>query len=105
MPRKPPKHRGFRRYDPRAALAYIVRYKQSNGQRSPSERQIQAELGISAPSVVHNMLRRLEQAELLVMTAYGRGFKSELEVTPVGQAAIEQWQREQQSTERDAPGR
>lgn len=59
-PRRPKQ----RRYDPLAVLAYIATYQQSNNQRTPSQRRIQAALDISAPSVVHNIVQRLERDEL-----------------------------------------
>ena len=53
------------RYDPLAVLSYITAYQQIHPHRSPSQRRIQAALGISAPSVVHGILWRLQRAELL----------------------------------------
>lgn len=97
-----PRHR---RYDPRAVLAYIVTYKQQHNQRSPSEREIQAALKISAPSVVHNTLRRLEDAELLTITRYGRGQRSDFTLTTTGQATVERWQAEQYPTDNSSPAK
>jgi len=91
-----PRHR---RYDPRAVLAFIVTYKQAHNRRSPSEREIQAALKISAPSVVHNTLRRLEAAELLTITRYGPGRTSDLTLTVTGEAALTDWQKTHDSAD------
>lgn len=86
-----------RRYDPGAVLNYIEDYRRSNDGRSPSQRQIQTALNISAPSVVHNMLHRLQYQSLLAMTTYGRGQSAELSLTDAGQFELRRWQREQQA--------
>lgn len=83
------------RYDRIAVLAYITTYQQQHRQRSPSERQIQAALGVSAPSVVHNILRWLQHAGLLTTTRYGRGLMVDHALTPAGYAAVEQWRTAQ----------
>lgn len=85
-----------RRYDPGAVLAFIESYRASNEGRSPSQRQIQMALGISAPSVVHNMLHRLRFQSLLAMTTYGRGLSADLVLTDEGYSALSRWQNEQQ---------
>lgn len=79
------------RYDRIAVLAYITTYQQHHRQRSPSERQIQAALGVSAPSVVHNILRWLQHVGLLTTTRYGRGLTVDHALTPAGHAAVAQW--------------
>lgn len=86
-----------RRYDPGAVLNYIEAYQHSNDGRSPSQRQIQTALNISAPSVVHNMLHRLEYQSLLAMTTYGRGQTADLSLTDAGHSELRRWQREQQA--------
>lgn len=86
--------RRHRRYHPLAVLAAIAAYQQLH-HRSPSERRIQADLGISAPSVVHNLLRRLRQDGLLTTTSYGRGHRAEHALTSAGQTAVGQWQTAQ----------
>lgn len=94
-PRRPKQ----RRYDPLAVLAYIATYQQSNNQRTPSQRRIQAALGISAPSVVHNIVQRLERDELLTITHHGRGYPVDLTLTEAGEAAVRHWQAEQEHRE------
>lgn len=84
-----------RRYEPLEVLAYIADYAQRNPRRSPSERRIQKDLGISAPSVVHLILRRLEQAGLLIITRYGRGHLSDLTLTDAGRTAAQMWREAQ----------
>lgn len=84
---------GQRRYDPQAVQAYIVSYQAENAGRSPSQRQIQRALYISAPSVVHMILRRLERRGLLTVTRHGRGYPSDLTLTDTGRRALEQWQQ------------
>lgn len=88
-----------RRYDPLAVLAYIVTYQQQHPHRSPSQRRIQAALSISAPSVVHNMLYRLERRGLLTVTRHGRGVGVDLALTEAGQAAVQRWQAERAGDE------
>ena len=92
MTRKQPT---LRRYDSLAVLAYIATYQQTRPNRSPSQRRIQAALGISAPSVVHGIVQRLQRAGLLTITHYGRGHPVDLTLTETGQAAVEQWQADQ----------
>lgn len=86
-----------RRYDPGAVLNYIEVYRRNHGGRSPSQRQIQSALNISAPSVVHNMLHRLEYQSLLAMTTYRRGQTADLALTDEGHSELRRWQREQQA--------
>lgn len=85
----------YRRYHPLLVLSYILRYQQQHNNASPSQRRIQRDLGISAPSVVHNILYRLEVSDLLRITTYGRGYPASLTVTEAGHAAVQQWQRQQ----------
>lgn len=91
MPRKPT-HRQQRRYDPLLVLAYIVQFQQRYPERSPSQRRIQIDLKISAPSVVHNLLHRLEQRGLLTIISHGHGFLSDLVLTEVGREALQAWE-------------
>lgn len=95
MPTKRPDVHTQRRYEPLALLAYISAYQQRHPHRSPSERRIQKDLAISAPSVVHGILRRLERAGLLIITRYGRGQLSDLKLTEAGRVAAQFWQEEQ----------
>lgn len=95
MPKQQPGNRKQQRYEPLAVLAYIADYAQHSPRRSPSERRIQKDLGISAPSVVHEILGRLEQAGLLIITRYGRGQLSDLTLTEAGQTAAQMWQEAQ----------
>jgi len=104
MPRQRSDQPRQRRYEPLQALAYIARYKQQHNGRSPSQRQIQRELTISAPSVVHNMLHRLARRGLLTITTYGRGHTSDLLLTEAGHAAVARWQREQRAPGSGATG-
>lgn len=89
-PRRP--RQGY--YDPHAVLAYIVQYQHTHNQRSPSERRIQSDLKVSAPSVVHNLLHRLQQRGLLTITTYGRGHTSDLMLTEAGHEAVRRWEKE-----------
>lgn len=95
MPEKQPDEHTQRHYEPLALLAYINAYQQRHPHRSPSERRVQKDLAISAPSVVHGILRRLERAGLLTITRYGRGQLSDLKLTEAGQVALKLWQEEQ----------
>ncbi len=95
MTKKSSQPRRQRRYEPLEVLAYIATYQQHNPRRSPSERRIQKDLGISAPSVVHMILRRLERAGLLSITRYGRGHLSDLILTEAGQRVAHRWQEGQ----------
>lgn len=97
MPRKRRDQPRQRRYDPLAVLSYIAAYQQQHAGRSPSQRRIQAVLGIGSPSVVHTILHRLERDELLSVTRYGRGVGVDLTLTVVGRAALERWQAERTS--------
>lgn len=105
--------RRHRRYDAVAVLAYIVKYQRQNQQCSPSQRCIQIGLGVSAPSVVHNLLHRLEHSGLLTITPQGRGNVAELALTEAGYDAVQSWQEDQTqaapahtpSGRRDAPAR
>ena len=99
MSKQRPERRSFRRYDPLAVLAYIASYQQAHSQRSPSQRRIQADLGISAPSVVHMIVQRLERAALLTITRHGRGNRVDLTLTEAGQHAVQRWQAEHASEE------
>lgn len=90
---------GLRRYDPLAVLAYIATYQQTHPNRSPSQRRIQTALGISAPSVVHGIVQRLQRAGLLTITHYGRGHPVDLALTETGRAAVKQWQADQAGEE------
>lgn len=94
MPRKPSQHPRQRRYDPLMVLSYVFSYQQRPGRRSPSERRIQVDLGISAPSVVHNLLQRLARQGLLTITPYERGQVSDLTLTEAGHAAVERWRQD-----------
>lgn len=94
MPGKRSNQRQQRRYDPLAVLAYIATYQQTHRQRSPSQRRIQAALDISAPSVVHHLVRWLQRAELLTITSYGRGQSVDLTLTAAGHEAVQRWQAE-----------
>lgn len=91
MPRRRPEHPRQRRYDPLMVLSYVVGYQQRNAGRTPSQRRIQRDLDISAPSVVHMILHRLARRDLLIITTYGRGFPAELTVTEAGQIAAQRW--------------
>jgi SOS-response transcriptional repressor LexA len=92
MPKKRLEKQTQRQYEPLDVLAFIVSYREQHGGWSPSERQIQKALGISVPSVVHGILRRLEGAELLTITRYGRGHQSQLIPTEAGRTAALLWQ-------------
>lgn len=81
-----------RRYEPLAVLTYIMTYQQTRPHRSPSERRIQAALDISAPSLVHGIIQRLERDGLLTITRYGRGHTVDLTLTEAGQEAVQRWQ-------------
>lgn len=87
---------GQRCYEPLAVLAYIAQYQQEHEGRSPSQRRIQRALAISAPSVVHAILHRLEQSRLLTITVYERGHPAHLSLTEAGQLAAQMWQEGQQ---------
>jgi SOS-response transcriptional repressor LexA len=93
-----PDRKRQRRYEPFMVLAYIVSYKQTHQGRSPSERRIQKGLGISSPSVVHNLLQRLKRAEFLIITTYGRGCAADLTPTETGQRAVQIWKEDNSST-------
>lgn len=95
MSRQPPHDRRQHRYDPLLVLDYIARYQERYGQQSPSQRRIQKELTISAPSVVHNLERRLVEAGLLRITTYGRGFAATREITAAGHTRLQQWRAAQ----------
>lgn len=94
-PKRPRQHR----YDSLAVLAYIATYQRSHNQRTPSEQRIQTALGISAPSVVHTIVQRLERAGLLWITRYGRGHPVDLVLTEAGKEAVQGWQAERASGE------
>lgn len=96
MPRQPGRPRQ-RRYDRLAILDYVDTYKRTHNNRSPSQRGIRAALAISASSVVHNMLHRLERADLLTITTFGRGLGAELEITDAGQAELQRWRATRQA--------
>lgn len=93
MSGKRPKRPRQRRYDPLAVLAYIATYQGSHNQRTPSQRRIQTALGISAPSVVHTIVQRLERTGLLRITRYGHGHPVDLVLTDAGQEALQRWQK------------
>lgn len=95
MPRKRPNHPRQRRYEPLSVLAYIARYQQQNGGRSPAQRRIQRDLTISAPSVVHNILHRLARSGLLTIKNNGRGHPADLTLTEAGQRAAAMWQEDE----------
>jgi Mn-dependent DtxR family transcriptional regulator len=95
MSEQGPEESKQRHYEPLEVLAYIADYEQRNPRRSPSERRIQKDLGISAPSVVHHILGRLERAGLLTITRYGRGHLSDLTLTEAGRIAAQMWQEGQ----------
>lgn len=86
-----------RRYDPLAVLSYIARYQRQHAQRSPSQRRIRADLRISAPSVVHTIVHRLEREGLLTIVIHGHGLRADLTLTEAGQAAAQDWQRQQRN--------
>lgn len=90
-----PHRRRHRRYDPLLVLDYIATYQHRSGQQSPSQRRIQKELLISAPSVVHNLERRLVEAGLLQIVSHRRGCVAEVAITDAGQAALQQWRATQ----------
>lgn len=95
MTRKQTGRHRQRRYDPLAVLSYIVTYQQTHQDHSPSQRRIQADLGISVPSMVHLIMQRLERAGLLTVARYGRGHAVDLALTEAGRAAVQRWQAEQ----------
>lgn len=95
MPSRRPKQPRHRRYDPLLVLSYVVTYQQQHDRRSPSQRQIQVGLHISAPSVVHNMLHKLQRAGLLRITTYGQGRSADLTLTAAGVGALQRWHAEQ----------
>lgn len=99
MSSRPPKQLRQRRYDPLAVLSYIAAYQQTHRERTPSQRQIQAALAISAPSVVHGIVHRLQHAGLLRVTSYGRGRTVDLALTEAGHAAVQRWQAERSGEE------
>jgi len=103
MPRKQSGKKTQQQYEPLDVLAFIVSYREQHGGWSPSERQIQKALGISAPSVVHVILRRLEGAELLTITRYGRGHQSHLIPTEAGRTAALLWQEGRDSPDTNMP--
>lgn len=88
MPRTPRTLAHNRRYDPLAVLQHIHCYQEQHRGRSPSQRMIQAALEISAPSVVHNLLHRMERQGLLTITSYGRGRTGDLMLTEAGHTVI-----------------
>lgn len=109
MPKKQRANRTQRRYEPFDVLAFIVTYRERNQDWSPSERHIQQALNISAPSVVHYIVQRLEGAGLLMVIRYGRGIRSQLIPTEAGRMAAQLWQEDQSTaqesgSEEDAPG-
>jgi Mn-dependent DtxR family transcriptional regulator len=99
MPKKQPGKRTQQHYEPLDVLAYIAAYRQRHPHRSPSERRIQKDLNMSAPSVVHAILLRLERAGLLTITRYGRGQLSDLTLTEAGHTAAQVWQEERDSSD------
>jgi Mn-dependent DtxR family transcriptional regulator len=103
MPKKQPKERKQRRYEPIAVLAYLTAHEQRSPRRSPSERRIQQDLGIKTPSAVHLILRRLERAGLLTITRYGRGQLSDLVLTETGRSTAQRWQEQHDSTDGRTP--
>lgn len=103
MSRRRPERRAFRRYEPLAVLTYIATYQQQHGGLTPSERRIQRALDISAPSVVHMIVQRLERAGLLTITRYGRGFGVAYTLTDRGTEAVQQWQAENLGDEGQGP--
>lgn len=102
MPKKLQGQLRIRRYDPISVLGYVAFYQQHKN-RSPSQRQIQKDLAISAPSAVHVILSRLERAGLVVMTRYGRGFRADLALTPAGHAAVQRWREEHGALNTELP--
>lgn len=87
MSSQSPKRRQ-RRYDPLTVLVYVATYQQKYRQRSPSQRRIQIALKISAPSVVHNLIHRLEQRGLITITTHGQGRAADLTLTEAGREAV-----------------
>lgn len=104
MPNKQLGKQTQRRYEPLDVLAFIVTYREQHGGWSPSERQIQKALAISAPSIVHGILRRLEGAALLTITRYGRGYRSQLIPTEAGRTAALLWQEGRDSSDSNISG-
>lgn len=94
MPRQRPDQPRQRRYEPLMVLSYIARYQQQNAGRSPSQRRIQRDLNITAPSVVHTLLHRLARSNLLTITTRGRGHAAELALSEAGQKAAARWQQD-----------
>ena len=88
-----PRRTSYRRYDRLAILDYVASYQHQHDQRSPSQRDIQSALEISAPSVVHTILHRLAREGLLTITTYGRGAGADLRLTPAGWIAVTRWQQ------------
>lgn len=102
MPGQQPRQRKHHRYNSHPVLAYIEKYQQTHNHRSPSQRRIQIDLRFSAPSVVHNLLHRLQQSGLLTITTYGRGHTSDLMLTEAGHEAVERWQKERRAADNGA---
>ena len=102
MSRRRPDQPRQRRYDPLLALSYIIRYQREHMGRSPSQRRIQRDLGISAPSIVHRLLHRLARRDLLLIVTHGRGFAAALIVTEAGHAAAQQWKAAQAADNHNA---
>lgn len=88
--------RRLQRHDPLIVLDYVARYQTAHTGSSPSQRQIQRGLGLSAPSVIHYLLHRLERAGLLTITTRGRGLGADLAVTEAGQERLRRWRAERQ---------
>lgn len=102
MPRKSARGRQ-RRYDLLDVLLFVARYQQENDQKSPSQRQIKTALGMTAPSVVHNLLHRLQQRGLLIVTNMGRGRSAVLTLTQAGREAVAAQQAGRTPAPLDAP--
>lgn len=95
MPRRRQNQPRQRRYEPLMVLAYVLGYQRQYPGQSPAQRRIQRDLDISAPSVVHGILHRLERAGLLVIKVPEPGQRAELTLTEAGEQAARMWLEEQ----------
>lgn len=88
-----PEPRRQRRYQILMVLSYIVDYQREHDGESPTQRQAQRDLEISAPSVVHGIVHRLADRGLLRISTHGRGFAGALTVTAAGHKAVAEWRQ------------